>query len=306
MKDIFVLGSLNMDLVIRSPYLPAAGETLTGEGFMINPGGKGANQAAACGKLGGRVHMAGCVGDDIFGEQMLKTLAGYQVDINCVRVVNGCSSGIAVIVITEGDNRIILDAGANAKANASDAARLLSSAVPGDILLVQLETPIQAVGEALKLAHEKGLYTILNPAPMSGGIRAYLPYVDIIVPNETEFRALTGTDLLDEGGRILMDEGVREVAVTRGAKGYFYISKGKLASEDCVKAPVVDTTGAGDTFCGALAVKLAAGEDVENALRFANRAAAVTVQRRGAQVSIPTSDEVEKYFCAKRRQGCGV
>jgi len=301
MKNIFVFGSLNMDMVIRSPYLPAAGETLSGGGFMTNPGGKGANQAAACGKLGGLVHMAGCVGSDAFGKQMLENLAGYGVDVSCVRVVEGTPSGIAVIVIVDDDNRIILDVGANSKTNSSDAVRLLSSATHGDILLVQLETPLEAVGAALKLAHEKGMYTILNPAPMTSDIQAYFPFVDMITPNETEFHALTGTDILDEGGRLLMAAGIREVVVTRGVKGYCYISLGKIVSEDCIKAPVVDTTGAGDTFCGALAVKLAAGEDIENALRFANRAAAVTVQRRGAQVSIPTLDEVEMYFPTKRR-----
>lgn len=299
MKDVYVFGSLNMDLVIQSPYLPAAGETLAGKGFLTNPGGKGANQAAACAKLGGRVHMAGCIGDDGFGKQMLEQLNGYGVDTSRVRVVENCASGIAVIVVIDGDNRIILDAGANAHVTEVDAARLLATAQAGDILLVQLETPLPVVKAALKLAHEKGCYTILNPAPMRDGVSELFPYVDLIVPNETEFLELTGTEILDAGGQSLLDAGIREVVVTRGSKGYCYLSKGKLVSEDCVKATVVDTTGAGDTFCGALAVKLAAGSTIEAALRFANRAAAVTVQRRGAQVSIPTSDEVEKLFGLK-------
>ena len=302
MRDIYVFGSLNMDLVIQSPYLPEAGETLTGSGFLVNPGGKGANQAAACGKLGGRVHMAGCVGDDAFGQQMKENLSRYGVDTGCVRSVEHVSSGIAVILLINGDNRIILDQGANAFVCVEDAERLLKNALPGDVLLVQLETPIPIVKEAMRIAREKGCITILNPAPLKEGVEALFPYTDMIAPNETEFAALTGTDILGKGSRMLMSAGIREVIVTRGSKGYCYISDGKLVTEDCIKAPVVDTTGAGDTFLGAMAVKLADGEHIESALRFANRAAAVTVQRRGAQVAIPTLLEVEESFRAQRQR----
>lgn len=144
--------------------------------------------------------------------------------------------------------------------------------------------------------------TILNPAPLKEGVEALFPYTDMIAPNETEFAALTGTDILGKGSRMLMSAGIREVIVTRGSKGYCYISDGKLVTEDCIKAPVVDTTGAGDTFLGAMAVKLADDEHIESALRFANRAAAVTVQRRGAQVAIPTLLEVEESFRAQRQR----
>lgn len=303
MKDIYVFGSLNMDLVIQSHRLPAAGETLTGNGFLRNAGGKGANQAAACAKLGGRVHMAGCVGDDAFGLQMTENLQAYGVDIGCVRAVKNVSSGVAVILLIDGDNRIILETGANAYANAEDAQKLLKNATAGDILLVQLETPIAAVWEALRLAKKKGCTTILNPAPMKAGVEVLFSYTDMIVPNETELFSLAHTDNLGIGSRMLMDAGIKEVVVTRGSKGYCYCAEGKMVSEDCVKAPVVDTTGAGDTFLGATAVKLADGESIESALRFANRAAAVTVQRRGAQVAIPTLEEVEEAFRIGRKRG---
>ena len=302
MKDVYVFGSLNMDLTIQSPCLPAAGETLTGSGFLANPGGKGANQAAACRKLGGRVHMAGCVGDDAFGRQMKENLSRCGVDADCVRSVANISSGVAVVLLIDGDNRIILDQGANAFVCAEDAQALLKSAGPGDVLLVQLETPISIVKEAMQIAHEKGCITILNPAPLKEGVEELFPYADIIAPNETEFAALTGTDIIGKGSRMLMNAGIREVIVTRGSKGYCYISDGKVVTEDCVKAPVVDTTGAGDTFLGAMAAKLADGEHIESALRFANRAAAVTVQRRGAQAAIPTRSEVEEFFRAQRQR----
>lgn len=302
MKEIYVFGSLNMDLVIQSPYLPAAGETLTGHGFLRNAGGKGANQAAACAKLGGRVHMAGCVGDDAFGQQMTENLQKYGVDIDCVRTVKNVSSGVAVILLIDGDNRIILETGANGCADAEDAKTLLQNATAGDVLLVQLETPIPAVKEAMRIAHDKGCITILNPAPMKEGVEILFPYTDMIAPNETELFALTHTDNLGKGSRMLMDAGIKEVIVTRGSKGYCYVSEGKVVSEDCVKAPVVDTTGAGDTFVGAMAVKLAEGENIESALRFANRAAAVTVQRHGAQVAIPTLEEVEDAFRTGRKR----
>lgn len=291
MGKVFVFGSLNMDLVINSPYLPQKGETMYGSGFMTNPGGKGANQAAAAGKLGAEIYMGGAVGDDGFGAQLLDNLRSFGVDVGAVRTVENCATGIAVIVVIDGDNRIILDGGANNRVTTDDVDRLLANAGQGDIFLCPLENPIPVLGYALQTASEKGMYVVLNPAPMNLEIAPYLPYVDMLIPNETEFAALGGNELA-EGGEKLIAMGVRDVVVTLGSKGYCYISKGEMVCEDCIKMPVVDTTAAGDTFCGALCAELSMGRTVTQALSFANRAAAVTVTRKGAQAAIPTREEV--------------
>lgn len=292
MGKVFVFGSLNMDLVINSPYLPQKGETMYGSGFMTNPGGKGANQAAAAGKLGAEIYMGGAVGDDSFGAQLLDNLRGFGVNVDAVRMVKNCATGIAVIVVIDGDNRIILDGGANNRVTRADVDRLLEKAEAGDIFLCPLENPIPVLGYALETAGRKGMYVVLNPAPMNRDIAPYLPYVDMLIPNETEFAALVG-DKLAEGGEKLMAMGVKDVVVTLGAKGYCYISKGEMVCEDCIKMPVVDTTAAGDTFCGALCAELSMGKTVAQALSFANRAAAVTVTRKGAQAAIPTREEIQ-------------
>ena len=296
MKNIFVFGSLNMDLAIRAPCIPRVGETMYGNGFMMNPGGKGANQAVACGKLGGRVFMGGCVGDDAFGKMLLKALAGHNVSAAAVRVMPGVSSGVAMITVIDGDNRILLDAGANACAKKSDADALLSRARKGDIFLTQLENDAEITGYALAAAKKKGMFTILNPAPASDAIIPWLSYVDIIVPNETEYEYYTGMREIRVGGNVFFDAGIRRVVVTLGKKGYCCLTPTEIVCEDCVKAPVVDTTAAGDTFCGALAVRLAVGDSLADALRYANSAAALTVTRRGAQSSIPTREEVSARF----------
>lgn len=296
MKKIFLLGSLNMDLVIRSPYMPASGETLTGNGFMTNEGGKGANQAVACGKLGGEVYMSGCVGGDEFGARMVENIRRYNVNADCVRTVNTASSGIAVILIIDNDNRIILDAGANACVSKSDVDKLFERAVEGDIFLVQLETPIEIVGYALERARALKLKTVLNPAPYNKAIEPYLGYVDIITPNQTELELFSGEENLNSSCAKLLACGIGEVVVTLGSKGYCYCSSRELSFGECIKVKAVDTTAAGDTFCGALAVELSRGASMEKALKFASVAASLAVTRRGAQVSIPTREEVETYL----------
>ena len=170
MKNIFIVGSLNCDLVINAPYMPRGGETLMGDGFMTNCGGKGANQAFACGKLGGRAFMCGCVGNDDFGALQIKSLMSAGVNTDFIRRVEKTPTGVAVIVVTEGENRIIIDSGANAHLSFSDIDKMLDMANVGDIYLTQLENPIDIIGYGLKKAKEKGLFTVLNPAPASDKI----------------------------------------------------------------------------------------------------------------------------------------
>lgn len=293
-KKIYVLGSLNMDLVIRSPYMPVAGETVSGSDFIMNPGGKGANQAAACGKLGGEPIMAGCVGSDVFGEELLETLKRNGVDVARVRRAEG-SSGIAVIVLSEGDNRIIVDPGANALVGEADVERLLSDVSEGDIFLTQLENPADTVGYALKRAREKGMLTILNPAPWNDGIRPYLQYVDMITPNETELALASGEDDVYGGLKKLHDGGIATVLVTLGGDGYRIYGDGRDVKGSAIKVTPVDTTAAGDTFSGALAAELAAGADVESAAVFASKCASIACTRHGAIRSVPDRAEVAEW-----------
>lgn len=285
-----------MDLVITSPREVLQGETIHGSGFMTNGGGKGANQAAACGKLGGNVYMGGCVGADAFGTTLINNLKGYNVNTDHIRVIDGVSTGVAVILIVDHDNRIVLDSGANACVSEADIDALLSGAEPGDIFLTQLENPVKMVGYGLKKAKEAGLVTVLNPAPSDTAVSEYLPYVDYFVPNETELADFTKEDSIEKGVEKLEKTGVKNVIVTLGSKGYCYINGKEHISEGCIKMDVVDTTAAGDTFCGGFVTRLAAGDTPKDALSFANKAAAITVTRRGASQSIPTFDEVKKMF----------
>ena len=288
MKKIFIVGSLNYDLVINAPYMPVGGETITGSDFMTNAGGKGANQAYAAAKLGGEVYMCGAVGDDSFGESLISSLNSVGANTDFVKKVPKTSTGVAVIVVTEGENRIIIDSGANAKITNDDIDNFLEKAENGDIFLTQLESPIDVVGYALKKAKEKGLTVILNPAPASVEIKKYLSYVDIITPNETELEILGGKDML-------LDAGIKTVITTLGAQGYEIASKNGAKIYPCIKVKAVDTTAAGDTASGGLCVGLSKGETLEKAIAFGSLAASIACTRRGAQMSVPSLNELSEY-----------
>ena len=288
MKKIYILGSLNMDLCIESPYMPAKGETITGSNFLTNGGGKGANQATAASKLGGKVYMCGAVGDDDFGKTLKLNLINAGANVDCVKTVTGVSTGIAVIILSQGDNRIILDKGANACVTTSDVDNFLSTAKQGDIFLTQLENPIEIIGYALKKAKEQGLYTILNPAPANKEIMPYLMWVDLITPNETEMQILGGKENL-------FVNGIKQVVTTLGSKGYEISDKESAKIYPCIDVKVVDTTAAGDTLCGGLAVGLSRGDTIENSCAYGSKAASIACTRKGAQRSIPTEKEVKEY-----------
>ena len=294
---IFVVGSLNMDLVIKAPFMPENGMTIGGEGFMTNPGGKGANQAAAIGKLGGNVRMVGCVGE-AFGAELKGALDGYGVNTEYVKSVGGVSSGIAVIIVVDGDNRIILDAGANAKVSESLVDEALKEAEAGDYLVSQLEIDLSIVEYALKKAKEKGMVTLLNPAPAAKLSEGILANSDYFIPNQSEAEFYTGIYPEDEASakkcaEKLSEQGVKNVVVTMGSKGSACVADGKYYKAECFKAKAVDTTAAGDTYVGALVKKLSEGAGIEEAMTFASKASSVTVTRRGAQQSIPFRAEVE-------------
>ncbi len=295
MKHIYLLGSLNCDLTIRAPYLPEAGETLKGSDFLMTAGGKGANQAYACANLGGEVSMAGAVGNDPFGDMLLNSLRKAGVDISRVRrTQNG--TGVALITVIDGDNRIILNEGANGDVSEEDVTRLLSDAQKGDLFVTQLENPFPVVLSALKRAKEKGLYTVFNPAPAKAEASEAVQYADLITPNRKELKLLSGKDGLEEGCEELLRMGAGAVLVTLGGDGSFYYSKTERISVSCISVgAAVDTTAAGDTYCGALCVKLAEGAEIEEAARFASLCSGIAVTRRGAQVSVPTREEAENY-----------
>jgi ribokinase len=295
--QIVVVGSLNMDVVCRVARAPEAGETVLGEDASFVAGGKGANQAVAAARLGGNVHMVGRVGADSFGERMREGLRSEGIDVSHVGT-DDVTSGVALILVEAGgQNRITVAPGANARLTPAHVAAAAPLWPRDGLLLLQLETPLDTVTAAIDHAHHAGLKVILNPAPAQPLPPAWWNRIDVLVPNETEAALLTGMPLNGEAGariaaRELRRRGVRCVLVTLGELGVLLVDE---AGERLIAAPRVtalDTTAAGDTFTGALAVAMGEGLDLDAAARFAVRAAALSVTRRGAQTSIPYRTEV--------------
>ena len=291
MNKIFVLGSMNMDMVMQAERLPLAGETIRGTGFFLNAGGKGANQAVAVKRSGGALKFCACVGDDVFGERLINTLREYEVDTENVRTIDGTSSGLAQITVVNGDNRIILYGGANECLDAEVAERFLAEAVKGDIFLTQLETAPAVVLRSLETAKARGMQTILNPAPAQNFSSEMLKFTDILIPNETEAMSISGKTDIEEAV-LALSERVKEVIVTVGDKGCICSRGGSVSLHPCPQVSVVDTTAAGDTFCGAFAARLGKGYSMEESVGYALKAASLAVTKRGALQSIPSENEV--------------
>lgn len=288
-----------MDLVIRAARVPQGGETILGEGFLSNPGGKGANQAVAVAKLGGEAYMVGCVGRE-FGADLLETLQKYGVHADHVRRETDISSGIAVIIVADGDNRIILDTASNGRTDEALVDCAFADAKEGDYLLVQLEIGLPTVAYTLKEAKKRGMITVLNPAPAAKLPQALYADCDWFVPNQTEAQFYTGIypsdeESIRECAEKLGKLGVKNVLITLGTDGSASVSKGVFRRVDPVPAAAVDTTAAGDTYVGAFVTRLSEGTEIETAMHFASTASALTVTRRGAQCAIPLRAEVEAY-----------
>jgi ribokinase len=297
MKKILVIGSLNADMVVRVPHIPVAGETILAETADTIPGGKGANQAYAAGRLGAQTVMFGAVGADRYAEIEKKSLQSAGVDVSRLLVRADCATGLAWITVSDaGNNSIVVIQGANKTLSEKDIADnddLLRSC---DIILCQLEIPMETVLCAARRAKELGKTFILDPAPAPKVFPPELyAYVDIIKPNETELALLTGAKVSDyeSASDMLRAQGVKNVIVTLGGKGAFVNSESE--GKHLVPArsvPVVDTTAAGGSFTAALAVRLASGSSLLQAVRYATEVAAIVVTRKGAQTSIPSAAEV--------------
>ncbi|MFD2613914.1 ribokinase [Paenibacillus gansuensis] len=299
---IAVVGSLNMDLVVSMERMPLTGETVQGRAFQTVPGGKGANQAAGCGRLGAAVEMIGAAGEDAFGGELVRSLQGFGVTTEGVSRIAGVSSGVATIYHTEDDNCIVVVPGANASCTAELVEAHADRIRSADLLLVQLEVPLPAVKRALELARGSGVITVLNPAPARELPAELVALADYITPNETEFELLTGGAAGTEAELAARMRSWQEatgcrVLVTRGSRGCSFLREdGELATVPALKVEPVDTTGAGDTLNAALGVSLAAGVPLEEAVSFAVRAASLSVTKFGAQGGLPTLAEVRATY----------
>ena len=279
---ITVVGSINLDMVTTAERLPDQGETMMGQGFETAPGGKGANQAVAAARLGADVTLIGCVGDDPFGQLLLSNLKKEGVSVTGVEPVTDTSTGVATILVTDNDNRIIVTPGANNHVTPAYVQHYLSLINQSDIVVLQLEIPIETIQYVTAYCKAHNITVILNPAPIQALPQEILNNVTYVTPNETEAQALNIKQ--------------QQLITTLGAQGVKYDDDGKTVVIPGFSVNVVDTTGAGDTFNGALAVCLAEGKSLKQAIRFANAAAALSVQTFGAQGGMPTREAVNKLL----------
>ncbi|WPS87287.1 ribokinase [Brevibacillus halotolerans] len=299
---IAVIGSLNMDVVVEAPRQPKMGETISGDHVHFIPGGKGANQAAACARLGAQTSMIGSLGRDAFGDSLEQAMKQEGIQVSTIKRVENAPTGIASILLAEGDNQIIVVAGANAHTSMTDVDLHADTVKAADIVLLQLEIPIETVVHTAKLAKEAGKTVILNPAPAQKLPDELFGYIDVMTPNESELYLLTGLEqnqatdkatTLSAAMKALHAKGVKHVVTTLGATGSAYLMNGEtfgtIASH---KVQVVDTTGAGDSYNAGLAYALASGQSIPEAVEFASIVSALAVTKLGAQQGMPTMKEV--------------
>jgi len=320
--QILVIGSANTDLIVRTARLPGPGETVLGGDFRIAAGGKGANQAVAASRAGGAVTFIARVGNDVFG---VEAIAGYRrdgIETKFIRAARSGSTGVALIVVDrKGENSIAVASGANADLSIGDMRCAADEFSSADLLLIQLESPIKTVGEALRKAARVGLPIILNPAPVPPKLipLGFYPLIDILTPNVIEAGMLTGISISSRdglrkaAGRLLKkmsppastrNPRSRAVLITLGAVGVFVFAEGIETIVPGFKARAVDTTAAGDVFNGALAVALAEGRPLLEAVRFASAAAAISVTRMGAQPSAPGRAEILRFLKLHGEASC--
>ncbi len=300
-NKIIVIGSSNTDMVIKSDHLPQPGETVLGKNFLMNQGGKGANQAIAAARLGGNTLFICNIGNDQFGHDAKKIFQKEGIDTNYVNEITDQHSGIALInVNSEGENTIVVAPGANGTLSIDDIKKAENEIKKASIVLMQLETPVEALVYAAEIAKENGVKVVLNPAPAPSKALPdeLLKNVDILIPNVTEAEIIAKMKINDkssmnEAMQKILSKGVSTVIITMGADGALAYEGGDLFQVPAYKVKAIDTTAAGDTFCGALCVALDKGEKLKDAIRFANKASSISVTRMGAQVSIPYANEIK-------------
>lgn len=300
--NLVVLGSINADHILNLETFPTPGETVTGNQYQVAFGGKGANQAVAAGRSGANIAFIACTGDDDTGERVRKQLASDNIDIAPVSVVAGESTGVALIFVNaEGENVIGIHAGANAALTTERVEEQRGIIAGAEALLMQLESPVESVLAAAKIAHENHTSVVLNPAPARVLSDELLALVDIITPNETEAEKLTGIRVEndDDAARAalaLHEKGIGTVIITLGSRGVWASVNGEGRRVPGFKVKAIDTIAAGDTFNGALVTALLEGKAMDDAIRFAHAAAAIAVTRKGAQPSVPWRKEIDEFL----------
>ncbi|KAA5540704.1 ribokinase [Roseiconus nitratireducens] len=296
---ITVLGSINLDLLVRCQALPAPGQTVAGESLTEVSGGKGANQAVAAARCGAAVRMIGCVGDDGFGDQLRQNLSSEGIDCGAVTTVPHCESGVAIVQLeASGENAIIVVPGANGRLTPDHAEQAAELIRGSDALMLQLESPLPTVAAAARLARQAGVKVILDPAPVPRQLPVELHQVDLLCPNETEASALTGLKLssIEDAERIarkLHEQGAANVCITLGPRGTLLFDGQQAQLLPSIRVDALDTTAAGDAFAGALAVRWAESGCLEDSVRFANVAGALAASRLGAQPSLARREEID-------------
>ena len=301
-SKIIIIGSSNTDMGVRSSRFPKPGETIIGEGFFTNQGGKGANQAVAAARLGGNVLFISSVGDDFFGERTLQSLRNEGINAEFTRIDRQKPSGVAVITVdNNGENTIVVNPGANSTLLPNDIQYVEDLIISNDFVLMQLEIPIETVEYIIGICSKKGVKVILNPAPAQELSRKASEQIYLLTPNEKEASLLSGIPVIDEASarkaaKALVAKGVQNVIITLGSKGILALYKEQFIYMRAKEVEVVDTTAAGDVFNGALVVALNEGQSIKAALNFANQASAISVTRFGAQSSAPYRHETEHLF----------
>lgn len=294
---ILVVGSINMDLVVRTPKHPEIGETVIGYDFKTFPGGKGANQAVATARLGYPTKMIGRIGTDEFGNKLLRTVTGAGVDTSTIIRDEEEPTGVAFITVdSAGQNTIVVASGANMHLTPKDINRAATAFKDADIVLIQLEIPLETVKAAIEFARWSNARVVLNPAPAQLLDADLLSQVDYLIPNQTELGLLTGQDRLDAAVKVLQGRGVMNLVVTLGAQGAFVSTASDQKLIPTYQVKVVDTTAAGDAFAGGFAAALYNGKDVFEAAMWGNAAGALATTTAGAQPSLPDRNKFERFL----------
>lgn len=297
-KKIVVVGSSNMDMVVKTDHIPAPGETVLSGSFFMNPGGKGANQAVAVARLGGEALFISKMGNDVFGKQFSQLFSDEGIDTRYLLSDEDLPSGVALITVDKaGENSIVVASGANAHLQSEDMSNALDEIAKSEILLVQLEIPLDTVNYVVQYAARNGVKVILNPAPANTLSQELLESVHILTPNKTEASMIAGIEVNDieaakKAAQLICSKGSKNVVVTMGPLGAVICKEGKCTTASAPKVETVDSTAAGDVFNGALAVAVSEGKELEDAVNFACEAAAISVTRLGAQSSIPYRTEL--------------